>query len=294
MDKLAGMEVFVRVVEYGSFTAAAEIGDVSTTMVAKQIKAIEKRLNAKLLHRTTRRQQLTEIGALYYERCKRVLSEFSVAENTAIELQQTPQGTIRLVAPISFGCQFLIPKFKDYLNNYPEVNISLTLEHKLPNLEKNEIGIHIGKIDRQDIVARSLRSYSRILVASPDYIKQYGEPKHPNELVNFSCLGIAYWGHENHWELVGPNQEPYTAVVTGRFTSNQGEALRVAALNGYGIILQPTALLENDLKQGRLVRILPDWSYKPTPVYLIYNQETYPSAKLKTMINYLIECLNNP
>lgn len=290
MDKLAGMEMFVRVVECGNFTAAANLSDVSTTMVAKQIRAIELRLGARLLHRTTRRQQLTEVGELYYERCRRVLSEFSLAEHSAMELQSIPKGLLHIVAPVSFGCQILVPELSAYIKKYPEVNVMLTLENKTPDLADSiyELGIQVGEVNKPNIVARPLRSYRRILAASPDYIRQHGAPEHPRQLSNFSCLGISYWIHQDRWELIGPNGETFKALIKGRFMSNQGDALRIAALNGCGIVLQPESVLTEDIAQGRLVPVLPEWAYKPTPMYLIYPQDSRPSAKLRSVIEHLI------
>lgn len=291
MDKLAGMEMFVRVVECGSFASAADVSDVSATMVAKQIRAIEQRLGARLLHRTTRRQQLTEVGQLYYERCRRVLAEFSLAENSATELQSTAKGLVHMVAPVSFGCQILVPALSVYMAQNPEVNVMLTLDNQTPNLSSGnaELGIHIGEIHQTDIVARPLHAYRRILAASPDYLRQHGTPTHPDQLSHFSCLGMSYWIHQDRWELMGPNGEIVKAVVKGRFMSNQGHALRIAALNGCGIMLQPESLLKEDIAEGRLVPVLPEWSYKPTQMYLIYQQDTRPSAKLRSVIDFLIQ-----
>lgn len=290
MDKLAGMEMFVRVVECGSFTAAADASDVSTTMVAKHIRTIEQRLGARLLHRTTRRQQLTEVGQLYYERCRRVLAEFSLAEYSAMELQSTPKGLVHMVAPVSFGSQVLVPELSAYMAQYPEVNITLTLDNQIPNLANSnvELGIHIGEVRQPNVVARPLSSYRRILAASPSYLRQHGTPEHPRELNDHSCLGIAYWVHQDRWELMGPNGEMFKALVSGRFMSNQGSALCMAALHGCGIVLQPESVLMDDIAQGRLVRVLPAWSYKPTPMFLIYQQDTRPSAKLRSVIDFLM------
>ncbi|EGO8361399.1 LysR family transcriptional regulator [Escherichia coli] len=291
MDKLAGMEMFVRVVECGSFTAAADLSDVSTTMVAKHIQAIEQRLGARLLHRTTRRQQLTEVGKLYYERCSRVLSEFALAEYSAMELQSSPKGLVQMVAPVSFGCQFLVPVLSSYMAQNPEVKIMLTLDNKIPDLTDGhyELGIHVGEVDKPNMVARPLRSYRRILAASPDYIRQHGTPEHPNQLGQFSCLGISYWVHQDRWELMGPNGETFKACIKGRFMSNLGNALRIAAVNGCGIVLQPESILMDDITQGNLVQVLPEWSYKPTPMYLIYPQDSRPSAKLRSVIDHLVK-----
>jgi DNA-binding transcriptional LysR family regulator len=291
MDKLAGMTMFVRVVESGNFTVAATASGVSPTMVAKHVRTIEQRLGARLLHRTTRRQQLTEVGRLYYERCKRVLSEVELAEASASELQASPRGLVRLVAPVSFGSQSLVPVLADYLARHPEVNVELTLDNRVPDLinEGYELGLHIGDIDTAGLVARPLRPYRRILAAAPSYLAQHGQPEHPEQLNAHSCLGLSYWRHHDRWHLVGPGGEACAVAVKGRFSSNQGGALRNAALHGAGIVLQPEVLLVDDLAAGRLVPVLPAWSYKPTPMYLIYAQDSRPTAKLRSVIDLLIQ-----
>lgn len=240
MDKLAGMTMFVRVVESGSFTAAATLSDVSPTMVAKHIRTIEQRLGARLLHRTTRRQQLTEVGHLYYERCKSALAEVELAEASASELQTSPRGQVRLVAPITFGTQSMVPVLTDYLARHPDVSVELTLDNRAHALidEGYELGIQIGEIDDTGLVARPLRPYRRILAAAPDYLREHGQPDHPQQLNAHACLGLSYWSRHDRWHLVGPAGESCDVLVKGRFTSNHGGALRVAALRGAGIVLQ--------------------------------------------------------
>ena len=292
MDKLAGMAMFVRVVESGNFTAAASVSGVSSTMVAKHVRTIEQRLGARLLHRTTRRQQLTEVGRLYYERCKKVLSEVELAEASASELQASPRGLVRLVAPVSFGSHSLAPVLADYLARHPEVNVELTLDNRAPDLIKEgyELGIQIGEIEAAGLVARPLRPYRRILAAAPSYLARHGQPEHPEQLNAHSCLGLSYWRHHHHWHLLGPNDEFCKVMVKGRFSSNQGSALRNAALHGAGIVLQPEVLLADDIAAGRLVPVLPAWSYRPTPMYLIYAQDSRPTAKLRSVIDLLLKC----
>ncbi len=291
MDKLAGMAMFVRVVEGGSFTAAAAASGVSPTMVAKHIRTIEQRLDARLLHRTTRRQHLTEVGRLYYERCKQVLSEVELAEGSAAELRASPRGLVRMVAPVSFGSHSVVPALTEYQARYPAVSVDLVLDNRKPDLANGgyELGIHIGKIDAVDLVARPLRPYRRILAAAPDYLAQHGQPGHPDQLRAHSCLGLSYWSRHDRWHLQGPDGEINEVVVKGRFTSNQGNALRIAALHGAGIVLQPESLLAEDIAAGRLVQVLPDWAYRTTPMYLIYAQDSRPTAKLRSVIDFLLE-----
>lgn len=291
MGKLAGMEMFVKVVECGSFTAAAELSNVSSTMVAKHIRIIEARLGARLLHRTTRRQHLTEVGQLYYERCKHALAEVEMAEASASELQASPRGLIRLVAPVSFGNQNLVPVLIDYLLRHPDVNVELTLDNRVPDLinEGYELGIQIGEIDSTELVARPLRPYRRILAAAPNYLTKHGQPEHPEQLNRHSCLGLTYWRHHDRWHLIGPNAAVCDVPVKGRFSANQGSALRTAALLGAGIVLQPEMSLTDDFASGRLIHVLPEWSFRPTPMYLIYAQDTRPTAKLRSVIDFLVQ-----
>ncbi len=291
MGKLAGMAMFVKVVECGSFTAAAGVSNVSSTMVAKHVRMIEQRLGARLLHRTTRRQHLTEVGRLYYERCKRALAEVELAEASASELQSSPRGLVRLVAPVSFGNQNLVPVLIDYLLRHPDVNVELTLDNRVPDLvnEGYELGIQIGEIDATELVARPLRPYRRILAAAPNYLAKYGQPQHPEQLKMHSCLGQLYWRRHDRWNLIGPDAAIYEVAIKGRFSANQGSALHTAALLGAGIVLQPEMLLADDITAGRLVHVLPEWSFKPTPMYLIYPQDSRPTAKLRSIIDFLVQ-----
>jgi DNA-binding transcriptional LysR family regulator len=291
MDKLAGMAMFVRVVEAGSFAAAADASDVSATMAAKHVRNIEARLGARLLHRTTRRHQLTEVGRLYYERCKNALSEVERAEASANELQASPRGRLRLVAPISFGSESLAPVLVEYLSAHLEVSVELTLHNGAPDLINDgyELGIYIGEIGPLSLVARPLKPYRRVLAAAPSYLAEHGRPQDPAQLRDHVCLTLSYWGDEGRlWRLVGPNGEVSEAPVTGRFSSNHGAALRAAALCGAGIVLQPELLLADDLASGRLEAVLPDWSYKPVPMHLVYAPDRRPTAMLRSAIDLLV------
>ncbi|OOG49254.1 LysR family transcriptional regulator [Rhodanobacter sp. C01] len=290
MNKLASMEMFVRVVESGSFSAAAEASQVSATMVAKHIRTIEQRLGARLLYRTTRRQQLSDIGRLYYERCKQVLAEVELAEASALELQASPRGQLRLVAPVSFGSHSLVPALADFMESHPEVSVELTLDNRKLDLvdEGYELGIHIGDIDDTGLVARPLQPYRRRLAAAPSYLARHGQPQHPEELSTHACLGLSYWRHHDRWRLVGPDGATCSVAVQGRFVANQGNALRIAALSGVGIVLQPDVVLADDLAAGRLIPVLPDWSLSPSPMYLVYPQDRRPTAKLRSVVDFLM------
>jgi DNA-binding transcriptional LysR family regulator len=290
VDKLAGMETFVRVVEGGSFAAAAQASGVSATMVAKQVRAIEERLGARLLHRTTRRHQLTEVGQLYLERCRAALAGVALAEASAIELQRAPRGALRLVAPVGFGSRTLAPALAGWLAAHPQVSVELTLDDRPEErlAKGHELGVVIGGVRDPGLVARPLRPYRRILAAAPGYLAAHGTPAHPGELARHACLGIKYWRRHDRWHLIGPGGEACVVPVAGRFTADEGGALRRAAAAGAGIVLQPEDALAEDLAAGRLVPVLPAWSFRPTPVHLVYAPDRRPTAKLRSAIDFLV------
>jgi DNA-binding transcriptional LysR family regulator len=291
MDKLSGMATFVSVADRGSFAAAAAAADVSATMVAKQIRAIEDRLGARLLHRTTRRQQLTEVGRLYLERCRSALAAVALAETSALELQSTPRGQLRIVAPVGFGSRILAPALADYMAAHPEVDIALTLNDRPEEMVSrgHELGIAIGDLQDVGLVARTLEPYRRSLAAAPAYLAARGHPEHPRDLANHDCLGIMYWRRSDRWELHGPGGEVCDVAVRGRFTSNQGSALRRAAVRGAGIVLQPEHALASDIGAMRLMPVLQAWTYASTPMHLIHAQDRKPTAKLRSAIDFLVE-----
>ncbi len=289
MDKISGMQAFVRVVEGGSFAAAAEAGGVSAAMVAKQVRAIEHRLGARLLHRTTRRHQLTEVGQLYLERCRTALASIALAEASAQELQQQPRGALRLVAPVGFGSRVLAPALVDYLTANPQVTVELALDDRPEERVRkgHELGIVIGDLRDDSLVARALRPYRRILAAAPAYLDACGTPGHPRELIEHACLALHYWRHSDSWHLVGPGGETCIVPVSGRFSADQGDALRHAAMAGAGIVLQPEDALADALASGALRPVLPQWSFRETPMHLVYRSDRRPTAKLRSAIEFL-------
>ena len=285
------MEMFVRVVESGSFAAAAELSGVSATMVAKQVSAIEERLGARLLQRTTRRHQLTEVGQLYLDRCRAALAGVALAEASAHELQQSPRGALNVVAPVGFGSRTLAAALADYLARYPQVTVDLALDDRPEERVRQgvELGIVMGDLRDDSLVARPLRPYRRVLAAAPAYLAARGVPSHPRELIAHSCLGLKYWRHHDRWHLRGPGGETCEVAVAGRLTADHGDALREAAVAGAGIVLQPADALEAALAAGWLKPVLPDWSFRTTPMHLVYAQDRRPTAKLRSAIDFLVQ-----
>jgi DNA-binding transcriptional LysR family regulator len=287
MDRLKSMEVFVGVVDAGSFTAAAEAFGMSAVMVGKHIRELEERLGARLLTRTTRRQKLTEIGLHYVERCRQILADIREAESGAEAMRSTPRGTLRISAPVSFGTLRLAPAMTDYLALHPEVSLDLNLNDRAVDLveEGFDAAIRIGELDDSSLVARQLMSYRMMLCASPAYLKHAGMPTTPADLAGHQCLDFTPLNRRVRWNLNGTESE----FPASRFRSNNGQALRMAALRGYGIILQSEVLLGEDVEAGRLVALLEEFLPAPRPVSLIYPRDQLATPKMTTFIDFMME-----
>lgn len=290
MDRLMCMQVFVRVVEKGSFSATADEFRISSTMVGKHIMHLEERLGARLLNRTTRRQSLTEVGSIYYERCKVALAEVEAADASATALQQVPRGLLRVSAPVTFGANALVGAIGDYLQEYPEVHIELSLNDRVVNLvdEAFDVAIRIGNLPDSSLIARKLAPYRMIACASPSYLAKHGTPQTPAQLVAHNCMGFMYSAAQKHWQFT--DREIINNVqINGNFRVNNGQALRTAALHGMGIIVQPEVLLAEDLASGILVRILPNHQLPSQSMHIVYPSNRNMTLKMKSFIEFIVE-----
>ncbi len=192
MDRLTGMEIFVRVVDRGGFTAAAEGSGISTTMVSNHIHALEQRLGARLLNRTTRRQSLTEIGQAYYDQCLDILGRIEGAETAAREMLSRPRGRLRVSAPVTLGSHLLVPMLADYLREYREVEVELLLNDRIVDLtdEGFDVAFRFGSLADSGLVARPLQSLNRVVCGSPTYFARHGVPERPEDLADHNCLAF--------------------------------------------------------------------------------------------------------
>jgi DNA-binding transcriptional LysR family regulator len=296
MDRYAGMTVFVRVVESGSFIATARQFAISPTMVSTHIQALEKHLGVRLLNRTTRRVSATEVGRNYYEDCLRILHKVEEAERAAGDLQAAPRGRIRLTAPMTFGIRQLGPLIADYLKTYPDVSINLSLDdRKIDLLEEGfDLAIHVGELADSSLIARHVTSAPAMLCASRDYVGKYGAPKTPRDLLRHDCLAYASSGTRAEWRFIGPGGVEESVTPSGRFLANNGDALRKLALRGLGIILAPKFIVEADLEAGNLIALMPDYNTSPFPFHAVYPHSRYLSATVKTFVDFLVARFGRP
>lgn len=288
MDKLRCMEVFVSIVEAGNFSAAAEKLDISSVMVGKHVRQLEDHLGTRLLHRTTRRQRLTEAGAAFYDDCRKVLEQVRQAETSVQALYVVPQGVLRVSAPVTLGAFVIAPLVADYLALYPQMKVELELSNRFVDLIDGgyDAAIRIGPTGDADLVARPLSAYRMVICASPDYLRKHGVPASPAELARHRCLVNLVWNRRSAWHLQDATGD-VTWPSTGVFASNDGQALRAAALKGAGLLLQPEVLMADDIAHGRLIAVLEDFLPPPRPVHLLYLPDRRPRPKIKSFVEYM-------
>ena len=296
MDLLKAMTVFVRVVETGSLTAAGFACDLSPTMVGNHLQALEDRLGTRLIHRTTRKQQISAFGQAYYERCVEILGLVNDTERLALDHLATPRGRLRITAPVIFSNECLVPAIADYCQRYPEVQLDLVATDGLSDLIEDgfEAAIRIGAPGNPDLVARPLRSYRLVLCASSAYLDANGAPVTPEELRAHQCLTYAYpprselRAAQPEWTLSGANGT-VSVPVRGRLRIDNSDALRRALLAGMGIAMLPGILVDADIEAGRLIEVLPDYAAPMRQINLLYLRDRQMSPKLRSFVEFVVE-----
>jgi len=292
MDLFASMTVFVAVADLGSFAAVAKQRGLSPTMVANHVRALEARLGERLIDRTTRKHQLTEIGQAYLERCRDVLLGTQVADRVGEALRAKPQGLLRITAPVSYGAHRLMPVVADYLRAYPDVQVDLHLNDRVVDLveEGFDVGIRSGKLRDESIVALPLADSRMIAAATPRYLRQHGTPKHPRDLERHNCIAFAAWGANHSWRFTR-DAETVAVPVRGQLVCNNGQALLAAALAHFGVIVQADVLLDPLLESGTLVPLLPNWTLPARPVHVVRRIDPRPSAKVRSFVDFVRKAL---
>lgn len=288
MDRLNSMTIFVAVVDAESFTAAAEKIALSRAQVSKSVKQLESHLGARLLNRTTRRLSLTETGRVYYERCKSILHDIEEIENIAGEQTGKVHGRLNISAPTSFGILHLKQAIPEYLKRYPQVQISLSLSDRFIDVvaEGFDVVLRIAELEDSSLIARKIAPCQRVFCASPDYLEQNGMPETPQALSTHQCLTYSNELKPDDWILHGPDGSK-TIKVSGPLCSDNGDILSAAAVNGLGIALLPTFIIGEELRQGRLKQILPDYCPPEISIYAVFPSRRYLSAKVRTFVDFL-------
>src|SRR5439155_3945719 len=251
MDRLTSLTAFVRVVDNGGFSAAGRKLNMSTTMVSNHVQALEERLGARLLHRTTRKVSLTEVGKAYYDRCTQILADIEQADDIAGAQQSTPRGTLRIYTATHI-VQFVSPVVAEFLAAYPDVKVDLTMGERTIDMidEGYDVAIRLTPPPDSSLIVRSLATWRHVLCCSPGYIDKHGRPQQLSELANHNCVRHALYPYEDEWRFVDREDTPTSVRVSGNLFSNSRDTLRTAALQGLGVFLAPGFLIADDLEAG--------------------------------------------
>ena len=288
MDRMSAMVVFSRVVETGSFSEAARQLGLSKSAVSKQVTALEQRLGAQLLHRTTRKLSLTEAGRGFYERCTQIVREVEEAERAVIHTQAAPQGLLRVNAPVSFGELALAPALSLFLSRHPDLRVELVLDDRRVDVIEGGFDATIrvaSRLPDSSLIARRVAPVRIVVCGAPDYLARRGVPVAPDELAAHDCLIYAY---RERWRFRGTAGEQ-TVGVTGRLLANNGDVLREAALAGLGLVQIPSFIVAAELASGALRTVLEPFEEEGAAIWALYSPTRHLSGKVRAFVDFLTE-----
>jgi DNA-binding transcriptional LysR family regulator len=289
MDKFEGLGAFVQVVDAGGFAAAARKMEMTRSAVNKLVIQLERDLGVQLLHRSTRRVSPTEAGLAFYERCVQILADLDEAERAVALLHDAPRGVLKVNAPMSFGTMRLGAAIADFMLQYPDLRVQLTLDDRFvePIAEGYDLTLRIAEpTESASLIQRPIAPVRRVLCAAPSYLAQRGIPDCPQALRHHACLHYGYLATGTAWKLAGTDGEE-TVPIRSVLCSNNGEVLRDAAIQGLGIALLPTFIAENPLNANQLAMILPNYRPLELTLWAVYPVNRHLSAKVRLLTEFL-------
>jgi DNA-binding transcriptional LysR family regulator len=290
VDRWREVEVFVQTAELGSLSKAAEALGMSNAATSRHLSSLEDRLGARLIHRSTRRLTLSEVGEGYYRSCKTFLGDMREADTAVNASSLNPTGTLRISASLFFSVH-IAPLLEEYTSRYPNVTVHVEVANRYVDLVDNNIDVAIRAREYENdsnIMIRRLAQTRRILTASPEFLREHGLPPSVASLADLPMLIYTYTNspHDLHFQR---GEELAQVKIKGLLESNDGHVLRAAALKGMGILVQPKCVIYDDLISGRLVSVLDDWDLPRLQINLAFQSRTNMSAKVRTFIDFLVE-----
>jgi DNA-binding transcriptional LysR family regulator len=293
MDRITGVQLFIRVVETQSFSkAAAELGITQPT-ATKAVAAMEQRLGARLLHRSTRGVTTTEVGALYYDKCKLIARELDEADNLATLLQAKVGGTLRISTSVAFGRRVLVPLVLRYMRAHPEVMVDLSFDDRYVNLVEQgiDLAVRMGRLADSTLGARYLGSNPWLMVAAPAYLDQHGAPTSLDELARHACLVYSSVQGDDRWSLTRPSGEESSVPVKGPLRSNNLSAVLAAARAGMGLAILPWYVARESVADGSVRPVLPDHGLPAQEVHAVFPSPKLVPSKVTSFIGFLQDAL---
>ena len=290
MDRLTEMEAFATVVDQGGFTDAAKKMGISKSAVSKHVSSLEARLGARLLNRTTRRVSPTEIGLAYYDRARRVLNDAGEADALVTSMQSAPSGLLRISVATDFGVNHLSPVLGEFLQEFPEITVNMVLNNRYVELisEGFDMAIRIGELEDSTLRARKLAETSKRMIASPEYLNEFGRPAKIDDLNEHKLLHYSNQSSGNVWKLTAPSGEKRQVRTTGWLTVNDGQSLLNAAISGLGIAYLPNYLYSDALEKGLVEEAIPELPVELQGIYAVYPPGRFTQPKVRAFIDFLV------
>src|SRR5690625_2736122 len=291
MDRFTGLSVFTAAVEQGSLAAAARTLGITPAMAGKHLAAIEASLGVRLMHRTTRRLHLTDVGRDYYQRSRHILESLDDADRAARELQDQPRGTLRVTAPTTFGAMHMGRPVAEYIRRYPDVDVEMTLDDRFVDLAAGgfDVAIRIGDLQDSSRVARPLARTEMIACAAPAYLAEDGHPASPSDLGHHDRLTFSEAISAGDWCFIDTDDHMHSIAGRSRFSANNVEMLLAAALGGAGIAYGPSFVFGSYLAAQDLEQVLPNYTTRSLGIYAVYPSARLVGAKVRRFIELLEE-----
>lgn len=295
MNQLSNLYTFVRVVEGGSFSAAARFLGITPSSVSRQMSQLEKELGARLFHRTTRKQSLTEVGEIYFQHAHRIVADLEEANGAVNRLKKRPSGSLLVTAEADFATTIIAPILPEFLDRFPDVQVRLYLTPERLDLIEGgiDLAIRIGHLEDSSLIARNIGTTRSAVLASPAYLAHHGTPAHPSELAKHSCLSFRTNPGKNYWSF-RLNDSSLDVPISGELNVNSLVFLRAAAAAARGIVMIPVWMVREELRHGHLVPLLENFPLVPpsTPINAVFANNRQLAPKVRAFLDFLAERLD--
>lgn len=291
MDRFENMDTFIRVVEAGSISGAADRLGVAKSAVSRRLKELEEHLGVELFHRTTRQMNLTDTGRTFYQQATRILQDVSEAELAASQAHGTLKGSLKVAVPLSFGLMHLGPAINAFLQAHPQIEFDLDFNDREVDLmeEGFDLAIRIAKLPDSSMIARRLTAIQTVMCASPAYLERMGTPQSPQELVHHQCLVYSLIRDFEHWQLYDAEDNLIKVKIHPYLKASNGEFLRDAAIDGLGIVYTPSFIVYKAIENGTLVPLFKENVRTQIEAYAIYPQTRHLSHRVRAFVDFLVE-----
>lgn len=290
MDRFENMNAFVRVVEAGSISAAADRMNTAKSVVSRRLKELEAHLGVELFHRTTRQMNLTDSGRAFYQQCVRILDDILEAEHATSQFHGALKGSLKVAVPLSFGLMHLGPAIHEFLQVHPDIEFDLDFNDRQVDLlaEGFDLAIRIANLPDSSLIARRLAPIQAVMCASPAYLERMGKPQLPEELMQHRCLAYNLISNFENWDLYDAKEQLVRTKIVPYLKASDGQFLRDAAVAGLGIVLLPTFIVYQQIDSGALQPLLTEFHAAPLTAYAIYPQTRHLSQRVRAFVDFLI------